>query len=323
MKEIVERGASAVLLHLFLPDAESGVGAGKSGVSASTSGLRVAVIRPGEAVPRRYGVDLGNIDPVPTLGVHAAPHPDRCAWGEIDPAWLPGWYELHLADALFDDTQGGRRSLGGMIFGVSGLVPTPFQIQLSDPLRGVGAPQWLDAAVSSRVDGGPWSAERAARLDLLERLDVAVSSRGDARAETLQLLLNRLGEFRGEGTGTVLGCLRALCLQQPGLTPQELAGGYDNTRHSLEARAGRAVEAVLSAHERNALADAWLDREQGVEPGESPRQTLRLLRAICLGPTQGFPDGPLVFRDPTNTHDRVRAIVDIHGNRQQITTDPG
>jgi hypothetical protein len=323
MKEIVERGAVGVLLHLFLPDADSAVGGGKTGVAATTPGLRLAVIRPGEAAPRRYAAELGNIDPIATLGQHAVPNGDRCAWGEIDPAWLPGWYELQLADAVFDTAGGGRRSVGGMVWGVTGLVPTPFQIQLSDPQRGVGSPQWLDATVSSRVEAGPWTAERAARLDSLDRLDVPVSSRGDARAATLETLLARLGAFSGLGSGTVLGCLRALCLQQPGLTPLELAGGYDNTRHSLEARASALVDAVLSPSERAALADAWLDRAGGVEAGETPRQTLRLLRAVCVGPTTGFPDGPLVFRDPGNTRDRVRAVVDVHGNRQQIETDPG
>ncbi|MFM8220099.1 MAG: hypothetical protein ACKOJF_14400, partial [Planctomycetaceae bacterium] len=227
MKEIVERGAVGVLLHLFLPDADSAVGAGKTGVTATTAGLRLAVIRPGESAPRRYAPELGNIDPLATLGQPAVLQGDRCGWGEIDPVWLPGWYELQLADAVFNTAGGGRRSVGGMVWGVPGLVPTPFQIQLSDPQRGVGSPQWLDAPITSRVEGGPWTAERAARLDALDRLDVPVSSRGDARAATLETVLARLGAFSGVESGTVLGCLRALCLQEPGLTPPELAGGYD------------------------------------------------------------------------------------------------
>lgn len=149
MKEIVERGATAQVVHVFLPDAASAVGGGKVGLSAASAGLVVAVIRPGEASATVYRQADGTIEGVSVLGTYQPPTAGRVRLREVDATALPGWYELQLANALFDGS-GGRRSLGGMVHGASGVVPTPFQIQLSDPLRGVGSPGYVDAAVTSR-----------------------------------------------------------------------------------------------------------------------------------------------------------------------------
>jgi hypothetical protein len=78
---------------------------------------------------------------------------------------------------------------------------------------------------------------------------------------------------------------------------------------------------TLPSTERDALADALLDRADGVEPGESPRQTLRLLRAANVGRSDGFPDGPVHFRDKANTKNRITANTDQDGNRTAVTTD--
>ena len=376
MKEIVERGATAVVLHLFLPDASSSQGAGRTGVGPATTGLVVALIRPGDAGPVAYTSATGTIEPISALGTWVAPTEGRCRWRELEATLLPGWYELQLPNTWFDTT-GDRRSVAGMVWGPAGVVPTPFQIQLSDPLRGVGSPTRLDAAVSTRADAAAYTPARAGRLDLL---DVAVSTRGDATAANQTTLLNRLGPFTGGSLNSVFGFLRGALRKDAGLTPPDLQGAFDNTTDSLEARAdmaavqqgevlnrlgpfsggalnsvfgslrgalrkdagltppdlqgafdnttdsleaqsGQGGEVGLSAAERAAIAAAVLDLVDGVEPGETPRQTLRLLRAVCVGKSTGFPDGPVAFRDRADSKNRVVATVDGQGNRQTVATD--
>lgn len=78
---------------------------------------------------------------------------------------------------------------------------------------------------------------------------------------------------------------------------------------------------TLPMGERDAVADALLDRADGIETGETPRQTLRLLRAANVGQSDGFPDGPVHFRDKANTKDRITANTDQDGNRTAVTTD--
>jgi len=237
MKEIVERGATAVVLHLFLPDASSSQGAGRTGVGPATTGLVVALIRPGDAGPVAYTSATGTIEPISALGTWVAPTEGRCRWRELEATLLPGWYELQLPNTWFDTT-GDRRSVAGMVWGPAGVVPTPFQIQLSDPLRGVGSPTRLDAAVSTRADAAAYTPARAGRLDLL---DVAVSTRGDATAANQTTLLNRLGPFTGGSLNSVFGFLRGALRKDAGLTPPDLQGAFDNTTDSLEARADMAA----------------------------------------------------------------------------------
>ena len=147
----------------------------------------------------------------------------------------------------------------------------------------------------------------------------------EARADTATAqhsdLLNRLGPFTGGSLNSVFGFLRAALRKDPGLTPTDVQGAFDNTTDSLEAQAGREAEVSLSPTERGALATAVLDLVDGVEPGETPRQTLRLLRAVCVGKSTGFPDGPVAFRDRADSKNRVVATVNGQGNRQAVSTD--
>jgi hypothetical protein len=92
-----------------------------------------------------------------------------------------------------------------------------------------------------------------------------------------------------------------------------------NTQVLTRAAPGAAM--TLVAGERDAVADALLDRADGVETGETPRQTLRLLRAANVGQSDGFPDGPVHFRDKSNTKNRITALTDADGNRTAISTD--
>lgn len=177
MKEIIERGATSQIVHVFIPDSASTTGGGKTGLTEASAGLKIVVMRPGEASPTKYLQSAGNIETITTIGTYQAPTAGKCRFKEIDATDLPGWYELHFADALFNTTS-SRRSLGGMISGASGVAPTPFAIQLSDPVRGVGSPTALPNGAANGAGGLPISTAGGLALDtLLANLDAAISSR--------------------------------------------------------------------------------------------------------------------------------------------------
>lgn len=154
MKELIERGAGSLITHVFIPDAASAVGSGKTGMAYNTSGLKVVVIRPGESAATKYLQSAGNIEDITTLGTYAAPTASKCRFKEIDATDLMGWYELQFADALYNTTN-NRRSLGGMITtGSESIVPTPFQIQLFDPTLGLSGTSTYQAKVTLTDDNG-------------------------------------------------------------------------------------------------------------------------------------------------------------------------
>lgn len=152
MKEVIERGATSQITHVFIQDSASTTGAGKTGLTFNSAGLKIVVMRPGESGPTKYLQSAGNIEDITTLGTYAAPTASKCRFKEIDATDLPGWYEIHFADALYNTTS-SRRSLGGMISGAAGTAPTPFQLQLADPVRGIGSPTALPNAAAEAAGG--------------------------------------------------------------------------------------------------------------------------------------------------------------------------
>lgn len=199
-KEIIERGATSQIVHVFLPDSASTTGGGKTGLTFNSSGLKIVVIRPGESSATKYLQSASNIEDITALGTYQAPSANKCRFKEIDATDLPGWYELHFADALYNTTN-SRRSLGGMISGASGVAPTPFQIQLSDPVRGVGSPTALPNAAAEAAGGLYTRGTGAGQInqDANGRIDanMAAVSQDAGAADNL--------EAAADGTGYNLG----------------------------------------------------------------------------------------------------------------------
>jgi hypothetical protein len=80
--------------------------------------------------------------------------------------------------------------------------------------------------------------------------------------------------------------------------------------------------AALTATERNAIADALLDRTNGVETGVTPRQYMQRVGATAAGKSSGARTGTETFTGMDGSTDRVQATVDASGNRTPITYDP-
>jgi hypothetical protein len=74
--------------------------------------------------------------------------------------------------------------------------------------------------------------------------------------------------------------------------------------------------------ERNAIADALLDRTAGIETGLTPRNALRLIAAATAGKLSGAGTATEVMRNAVaDTKDRITATVSEAGNRTAIVTD--
>jgi hypothetical protein len=69
-----------------------------------------------------------------------------------------------------------------------------------------------------------------------------------------------------------------------------------------------------------AAADALLDRSNAIETGWTVRMILRILSA-AFAKVSGYPAGPGVFRNVTDTKARITATNDADGNRSSVTFD--
>ena len=76
---------------------------------------------------------------------------------------------------------------------------------------------------------------------------------------------------------------------------------------------------TLTSGERNSIADALLDRSNGIETGWTLRQAIRAILATSAGKMSGAGTGTVIFRNPPDTADRVEADVDGVGNRTNVT----
>lgn len=77
----------------------------------------------------------------------------------------------------------------------------------------------------------------------------------------------------------------------------------------------------LATDAANEIADALLDRSNGVETGYTPRQTLRLMSAVLCGKASGVGGVSPAFRDMADAKARVSATTDASGNRTAVTLD--
>jgi hypothetical protein len=78
----------------------------------------------------------------------------------------------------------------------------------------------------------------------------------------------------------------------------------------------------MSTAAANEIADALLDRANGVEIGMTPRQSLRLALAALAGKVSGGGTVTNTFRNPVaDSKNRIIATVDATGNRSAVTYD--
>jgi hypothetical protein len=127
MKPYVVRGQTANIGFVFIPDTTSTTGAGKTGLTNASSGLKIAVRREKSSAVTAYsGANIGSIT---TLGTWADPTSGKVNFKEVDATNMPGLYEIHWEDAILGTSDTSRKLIG--LVTVTGGAPTPFEIPLS------------------------------------------------------------------------------------------------------------------------------------------------------------------------------------------------
>jgi hypothetical protein len=167
------------------------------------------------------------------------------------------------------------------------------------------------SAVKAKTDALP--AAPAATGDIPSALTIASAVRTELATELarIDVALSTLSTYDGSDPTGVVTLLDRLSDARATL--------LDNLANLDMAISGL----TLSSTERHAIADAYLDRADGIEPGMTPREAQRLMAAAVLGVASGMdaePPAP-VFRDTNDTKDRITAVCDAFGNRLAVTLD--
>lgn len=222
---------------------------------------------------------------------------------------------------------GGMRSfINASAMGVSKLSAVPDGIDGN----GTWAPAQVSGGMSSRIDTGATfsdanlamglaaaadltgSGSVSAGLGLIVSMIAAITATGTLTADMLGVLaLNAALAASGDLTAAMTG----LSLLLADVTGSSTTVGDITGPMSMEADINVTGATLTTANVASAVWGA-------IAEGSLSYQDLqRILLSIAAGKTTGFPTAP-VFRDTTDTVDRVTATLDSDGNRTSVTIDP-
>lgn len=97
---------------------------------------------------------------------------------------------------------------------------------------------------------------------------------------------------------------------------------YDGDLSAVGLGTDSITAAVLAADAANEIADALLDRANGIETSMTLRQALRLILASASGVLSGAATTTVTIKAPDDTTNRIVATVDADGNRSAVTRTP-
>ncbi len=195
MKVALKAGSTSVILQVFISDSASTTGAGKTGLLYNSAGLVCYYRRQGAGNAGGTAVTLATA----TRGTYASG-----GFVEIDATNMPGWYELHLPNAVFAS---GASWVAVHLKGASGMADLPIEIQLTPNsladfadyldtanlietgLTGRQALRGIAAATLGKVSGAGTSTItfRNAVADTADRIVATVDASGNRTALTLTL----------------------------------------------------------------------------------------------------------------------------------------
>lgn len=140
-------GQASVILRVKLRDSSVTTGAGMTGLTSTSTGLRIAAIADVEATTTAYTQAGSTIEAVTTLGTFLTPTATKCRFKELDATSHKGVYEIQ-----FDNTRlavSGAKSLTVSISGVTNLAECDFVIPLTqfDPYNPTAVSDGVIAAI--------------------------------------------------------------------------------------------------------------------------------------------------------------------------------
>lgn len=146
-------GAGNVILRLKVRSTTSPYG-GFTGLTNSSSGLRIATIADNEATATVYTTASSNVETITTLGTYAAPTSGKCRLKEVDATNHPGVIEIQLADARYGVVS--AKSLLVTVSGVSGMAECDVLVPLTavNPYNGVTGGMSALPSASPASSGG-------------------------------------------------------------------------------------------------------------------------------------------------------------------------
>jgi hypothetical protein len=128
----VKRGQTGVIIRVKILDSSVNTGAGKTGITYSTSNLIIGTIADNEASTTRYRASSSEIENITTLGTFSAPTSGKCRFKEVDSVNHKGVYEIQLADARY--AVSSAKSLLISISGATDVAETDVVIPLNLPV---------------------------------------------------------------------------------------------------------------------------------------------------------------------------------------------
>jgi hypothetical protein len=145
-------GQTGIVLRVKIRNSSVSTGAGLTGLTSASSGLRISTIADNESSATAYTVAGSTIETISTLGTYAAPTATKARFSQLDATNHPGVYEIHIANARF-----AVSSAKSLLVSVSGATSAA-ECDAVIPLRSVnpydGAAfglSRLDAAVTTRM----------------------------------------------------------------------------------------------------------------------------------------------------------------------------
>lgn len=156
MKVVIPKGATSRILTVYIQASADGSGLGSLTHESSIAG---GYVREGST-----GVALAVDEDVTTEGTYQAPS----AAGKVrigTPANMPtGTYELHFHNDLWAT---GAETVTIGLGGAAGMADLLIEVQLSDPVRGLGSPTALPNAAADAAGGLPISDAGGLDLDAM------------------------------------------------------------------------------------------------------------------------------------------------------------
>src|SRR3990172_1988244 len=189
------------------------------------------------------------------------------------------------------------------------------------------------ADIESKVDDleGRLTELRAGYLDNLSAGATALESTAQSVLADTDELQTKVGTPTGASVSADLADIESKVDDLEGRLTALRAGYLDNlsagaaalesTAQSILADTGTDGVAMTVA-ERNAVADALLDRVDAIEVGLMFRQAVAIMAAALAGKLSGLPGLSPIFRNAVaDSKNRISATVDADGNRLTITYD--
>lgn len=169
MKLVIPKGAAGRIVTVFIQANNVTTGAGLAGLTSASS-IVGGYVREGAA-----GVGLAVDEAVASPGTYQAPSTAAHVRIAAVANMRAGTYELHFHNDLWAT---GAEAVTVTLGGAANMAELALEVQLSDPVRGLGSPTALPNAAANAAGGLPVSAAGALALDtLLGRLDAAITSR--------------------------------------------------------------------------------------------------------------------------------------------------